>query len=143
MGSTQLARGSIQLRHRKGCTGKGKDSRSCRCAPTVYAVLEGRWDRIGYLPESWRKADLVPFEERLTEMREAFENGRPFRRARPLRLNQYAERWFAELHEATRAGRISKFTYNNYAGAWQNHIEPVFGRLPLPTIEHTAIRRWE
>ena len=57
-----MARGSIQLRHRKACGAKGKDNRACRCAPTVYAVLDGEWARIGYLAEGWRKADLRPFE---------------------------------------------------------------------------------
>ena len=58
-------------------SGKGREPRACRCAPTVYAVLEGQWAKLGYLPAGWRKADLAPFEDRLSEMRSKLAAGEP------------------------------------------------------------------
>jgi integrase len=137
-----ISKGSVQLRHRKGCKATGKDSRSCRCGPTAYAVLQGKWERIGYLPGSWRKADLEPFEDRLREMREAFETGQPFRRPKATRLSDYAEGWFDELENAAKAGLIAKATFNAYESYWHNHISLAFGHLPLAAIDQPMIRRY-
>jgi integrase len=137
-----MMRGSIQVRHRKHCPATGKDCRSCRCSPAAYAVLAGRFQRVGYLPEGWRKTDLVPFERRLSEMRDAFEAGQSWRPRKPMRLSEYAEGWFDELYQAAKDQRISRLTFNGYEGAWTNHIQPAFGHLPLAAIDQAAIRRF-
>lgn len=137
-----MARGSVQLRHRKTCQATGKDARACRCCPTVYAVLNGRWERIGYLPDSWRKADLEPFEGRLQEMRETVESGGSFRRPRLVLLTDYAAGWFDELFATAEAGQVAKATYNAYESYWRNHIRPAFGHLALGAIDQQTVRRY-
>jgi integrase len=137
-----MARGSIQVRHRKRCPATGKEARQCRCSPTVYAVVAGQFEKIGYLPGGWRKSELVPFERRLAEMRESFEAGQSWRPRKPLSLAEYAEGWFDELYAAALDGRISKLTHDHYEGAYHNHIEPRFGHLPLAAIDQAAIRKF-
>src|SRR5688572_23685549 len=109
-----MARGSIQPRHRKACLAKGWDRRVCTCGPTVYAVLNKEWVKLGYLDEGWRKADLQPYTRRLAEMRAAQEAGASFKPVKPVTLAEYASGWFSELWAAAEAGRISKLTYNAY-----------------------------
>jgi integrase len=137
-----MGRGSIQLQHVGACAAKGKDSRTCRCAPRVYAVHGGQWERIGELPEHWRKSDLVKFENRLAHMREAVEAGGRFRQPKQVRLSEYAEQWFEELHTTAEAGRVSKLTYNTYEGIWTNHLEAAFGAKIVGAIDQAAIRRY-
>src|SRR5438128_557287 len=138
-----MARGSVQLRHRRACPAKGNDARSCRCGPTAYVVLEGQWAKVGYLSEGWKRADLQHFEDRLSEVRRSLEAGENWRPRKPVKLADYAEGWFEELYRAADAGRISKYTYNNYEGVWENHIKPALGHLPLAAIDPASIRRWE
>ena len=137
-----MARGSIQPRHQKGCSARGKDNRACRCAPTVYAVLNGQWAKIGYLPLGWRKADLVPFEAQLAEMRTIRETGGNFAPRRAIRTDEYGDAWLDELHAAAEAGRVSKLTYNTYEGSWTNHLRPFFGAMPLAAIDPATVRRY-
>src|SRR5205823_6655195 len=103
---------------------KGWDSRVCRCGPTVYAVLDGRWVKLGYLDEGWKKADLRPFSVRLSEMRTSHEAGGSFAPPKPIKLDEYASEWFDELYQAAQAGRIAKLTYNTYESTWSNHLRP-------------------
>jgi integrase len=137
-----MGRGSIQLRHRKGCGAKGKNGRACRCGPTVYAVLGGEWSIIGYLPEGWKKSDLAQFEDQLAERRVKWLAGEPWRQSKVKRLSDWAGEWFAELHDAADAGDVSKLTYNTYEGDFRNHIEPAFGQKPLAAITPEMIRRY-
>jgi integrase len=138
-----MSRGSIQLRHRKGCSGSNKpEPRTCRCAPTVYVLLEGQWVKVGYLERGWRKSDLGPFEDRLGDMRRRLAAGEPWQPRKLTRLAEYAEGWFDELALAAQAGRISKLTYNTYIGSWENHLAPAFGSLPLAAIDAGAIRSY-
>lgn len=137
-----MGRGSIQLRHRKGCPAKGKDGRRCSCGPTVYAVLAGDWSRIGYLEPGWRKADLAAFEDKLAEMRRGFEAGEPHKPRQAMRLGQWADEWFARLAESAEAGDVSKLTYNTYEGDYRNHIGPAFGDRPLAAISPEMVRRY-
>jgi integrase len=37
---------------------------------------------------------------------------------------------------------MSPYTYNNYEGRWHNHLEPYFGSLPLPAIDHACVARY-
>jgi integrase len=135
-------RGSIQLRHRKGCPAKGKDGRRCSCSPTVYAVFGGEWSKIGYLCEGWRKGDLGEFDSQLAEMRRKRDAGEPYRPGKPKRLREWAAEWFAGLYDAAEAGDISKLTYNTYEGDFRNHIEPYFGDKPLGAISSDMVRRY-
>lgn len=137
-----MARGSVQLRHRKSCGATGKDARACHCGPTVYGVLEGEWSRIGYLEAGWRKADLAPFESQVAQMREALERGESFRPRRAVRMADYADQWFERLYDEAEAGYVSKLTYNTYEGQWTNHLAPAFGRKPLGAIDAPLIRAY-
>lgn len=137
-----MAQGSIQLRHKKRCGGRGKNPRTCRCAPAVYAVIHRRWEPIGYLDVGWKKHDLSRFESRLGELREAIETGQPIKRRTVRLLEDYATEWFAELADSARAENVSRLTYNTYEGSWTNHLKPAFGRMPLGAIDEAAIRRY-
>jgi integrase len=137
-----MAMGSVQLRHRKGCSARGKDNRTCRCAPTGYAVLNGQWAKIGYLQLGWRKADLAPFEAELAELRSIQEAGGSFKPKKPIRTDEYGDAWLDELYLAAEAGRISKLTYNSYEGYWNNHLRPFFGAIPLAAIDPATVRRY-
>jgi integrase len=137
-----MGRGSIQLRHRKRCGAKGKDSRRCKCGPTVYAVLMGEWSKIGHLAEGWRREDLREFEEQLAEMRRKLTLGEPYRPAKPKLLREWAGEWFDELYDVAKAGDISKLTWNTYEGDWRNHLEPAFGDKPLAAITSEMVRRY-
>lgn len=106
------------------------------------AELDRQWDRLGYLPEGWRKADLTLFERRLADMRAEYESGGSFKAAKAVKLSEYAEGWFTELYESAVAGRISKLTYNQYEGTWRNHLCDAFGHLYLAAIDSAAIRRF-
>ena len=97
-----MGRGSVQLRHRKGCPGKGREPRACRCAPAVYVVLERQWVKVGYLERGWRKAHLAPFEARLADMRAKLAAGEAWQPRKMMRLAEYAEEWFDELWAARR-----------------------------------------
>ena len=120
--AAEMARGSIQPRHQKGCPAKGKDNRTCRCAPTVYAVLDGEWAKIGYLQRGWRKADLVPYDAQLAEMRTMREGGGAFKPRKRCARTSTATRGLAICIALADAGRISKLTYNTYEGSWTNHL---------------------
>jgi integrase len=37
---------------------------------------------------------------------------------------------------------MSPYTFNNYEGRWRNHLEPYFGSLPLPAIDHPCIAKY-
>jgi hypothetical protein len=137
-----MARGSIQLRHRKACPANGKEARTCRCGPTVYAVVDGTWVKAGYLPEGWRRDDLAPFERRLIDTREALEAGQNPKPRRIVKLGDYATGWFDELHAAAKAGHISKLTYNAYETTWFKHLAPAFGGVPIAAIDAAMIRRY-
>ena len=137
-----MGRGSVQLRHRKGCQARGKEPRACRCAPTVYVVLGGQWAKVGFLEHGWRQRDLAPFDDRLVEMRARFAAGEAWQPKKVLRLVEYADRWFDDLHAAAEAGRVSKLTFNTYEGLWANHLAPAFGALPLAAIDAATIRRY-
>jgi integrase len=137
-----MARGSVQLRHRKTCPASGRDTRACRCGPTVYAVLGRQWAKIGYLPVGWVRRDLAPFEDKLIELRQSLEAGENWRPRKPMRLSEYADGWFDELYAAAEAGRIAKRTHDHYVGAWERHLDPAFGQMPLAAIDQPAIRRF-
>ena len=137
-----MARGSVQLRHRKGCQARGKDPRACRCAPTAYVVLEGQWVKAGYLERGWRKADLEPFEAQLGDMRRKLAAGEPWQPRKVMRLAEYAEQWLDDLETAAIAGRVSKLTYNSYCGIWENHLAPAFGSMVLSAIDAASIKRF-
>jgi integrase len=139
-----MARGSIQLRHRKYCPSGawGDDPRACRCGPTVYTVVEGQFARVGYLPERWKRADLDPFERRLIEHRDKLEAGESYKPRKVVKLADYATGWFDELHSAAEAQRISKLTYNSYESIWSNHLDKAFGGTPLAAIDAGMIRRY-
>jgi integrase len=138
-----VTRGSIQLRHRKGCDAPSKpDARACRCAPTVYVVLERQWIKAGYLDRGWRKSELEPFEAKLADMRGKLSAGEPWQPRKLMHLAEYADGWFDELAAAAQAGRISRLTYNTYLGSWENHLAPAFGALPLAAIDAGAVRKY-
>lgn len=137
-----MTRGSVQLRHKKECPATGKDPRACRCGPTAYAVIYRKWHRVGYLDVGWKKADLLPFELKLSEVRSALENGEPVRQARVVLLDDYAREWLADMRTKAASGQLSLLTYNTYEGNWTNHLQPAFGHMPLRAIDEASIRRY-
>ncbi len=129
------ARGSIQLRHQKHCGAKGKkSSRTCKCGPTVYAVLMGEWSKIGHLAEGWHRENLHEFEDQLADMRRKLTLGEPYKPVEPKLLREWADEWFEELYNVAKAGGISRLTYNHYEGDWRNHLEPAFGDKQIGAI---------
>jgi integrase len=141
-----MGRGSLQVRHKKGCAGKGSSSRGCSCRPTVYAVLyvgsRHQRRRLGYLEKGWASRDLRQFEDDLASLRRRLETGRPLQQHEPITLTEYAETFFHELYAAAEAGRISRLTFNTYEGHWHNHLEPAFGKEPMAAIDQRALRRY-
>jgi integrase len=152
-----MGRGSVQVRHRKACEapaaaravrragdewGRVAEARACRCAPTVYVVIDGQWAKVGYLERGWRKADLEPFEEQLVAMRDRARAGEAWQPRKVLRLAEYSDQWFDDLRAAAKAGRISKLTFNSYEGIWANHLARAFGALSMAAIDAAAIRRY-
>jgi integrase len=61
---------------------------------------------------------------------------------RVVTLSEFAGPWFERIARQVEVGRMSPYTYNNYAGRWRNHLEPAFGSLPLPAIDHAAVTRY-
>jgi integrase len=118
------------------------EARACKCSPTVYAVIDGQWAKVGYLDAGWKARDLDPFAARLVEMRNKYAAGEQWQPRKMPRLAEYAETWFSDLYAAAEAGGISKLTYNTYDGVWHNHLAPVFGNLPLAAIDARALQRF-
>src|SRR3954454_14356871 len=137
-------RGSLRLRHLVSCPGRepgrGKDPRACRCSPAVQGRIAGLSRNLGRLPAGWRAADLYEFERMLADMRMLVLDGRtPPPRRGVVTLREFAGPWFERIARQVELGRMSPLTYNNYAGRWRNHLEPAFGSLPLPAIDHAAL----
>jgi integrase len=139
-------RGSLRLRHVRSCPAfsgdRGKDLRACRCSPGVQGRVAGVTRSLGRLPAGWRTADLIQFERELADLRTLVVEGRTPPVRRVVTLREFAGPWFEQIARQVEVGRMSPYTYNNYEGRWRNHLEPFFGSLPLPAIDHAAIAKY-
>jgi PAS domain-containing protein len=140
-------RGSLRIRHAAGCpaaaSGRARDARACRCSPAGQARVAGVVRALGHLPRGWRADDVLPFERELAELRGMVLDGKTPKRAKIVTLADWAVPWLEGIAAQAEAGRMSPLTYTNYEGDWRLYLEPAFGRLPLPAIDHAAIVRFQ
>jgi hypothetical protein len=66
-------RGSLRIRHARSCpafaSGRARDAKACRCAPSVQGRVGSIARNLGQLPAGWRAADLLEFERALADLR--------------------------------------------------------------------------